>query len=248
MKRVIYLCLLFILSVSCFDETKYFEQRNRTPPRIVLEPLGGKAVANGEDSLTITVYFPQNPNPKMVNVVFKTSEGTFYENGKAEFSSSKGYRDDQGTDIFVKANLRTTLYTRENVLVVDMPEFKRTVTHRIRYRESFPASVRVEKSKFAVKTGFSDEIQLTAFLKASPGLPSVGTEVEFIVADSISSKTSNLFRELTRTDEQGRAGVYFTPGNFNGYTGPVSFRAVTKDVNGQNVMASGSFEIQKPQQ
>ena len=246
MKNKISIFLLILVSSSCYDYKEYFDSldQNLLPKVLLLPSVEERVSANGNDSLEIRVIFPLGSSRDLVKVNFSTTEGVFLENLKAEFSSTELRRKDD--EFFVRAILKSTTNKGPHYLTVEVPEILKTI-RPINYAQSYPASISIGKNKFAVQRTFADEIQLTAKLLAAKGLPTSGTAVEFIVADSLSSNSSNHFRLLSKTDKSGIASVFFSPGDFNGFIGELSYKAITLDENGNALEADGFFQVIEPE-
>lgn len=248
MRKLTIILLIFLPLYSCYDYEEYFEKVDpKFRPAIVVSPLKG-VLANGVDSLKIKVFFPLAPNEEYVKVNFTTKEGVFFENNKAEYTSSELYRDGpNSTNAYIFATLKTTTKKGRHFISIEVPEVTKRILF-IDFLASYPSKIATNKDKFAVSRTFEDEIQLIANLSALEGLPSEGTSVEFVVADSLSSTNSRLFRSLTKTDQSGQASVFFTPGLFGGYTGPVSYRAIATNETGDIISANGTFNVVEPEE
>ena len=243
-KLTLLLGSIFLFSSCIYDYEDYVEKRDESYfPKIELLPLTG-ALANGKDSLRVRVIFNGNPNREFAKVNFSVTEGVFYENNKAEFTSSRINIKDG--EFFISASIKTTTNKGMHFLKVEIPEvYSRLID--IHYLPSFPISIQTTKSKPGVKRTFNDEIQLIAQLKAQEGFPHQGTVVEFIVADSLSSNSSHYFRALTTTDGEGQASVFFSPGEFQEYTGPLHYTALAENEKGEIISASGVFQVVEPE-
>lgn len=243
MKNLIKLFLVSLIFCSCYDYQDYFEKRDPSLRNTVEFSTG--ALANGMDSVLIKVYFPPGPNPELVKVNFTTREGVFIENSKSEFSSSILRWDDSNMNPYISATIKSTTKKGSFPITIEVPDVFRTI-RPVTFLTSYPNAIKTNKNKFAVSRSFKDEIQLIANLSALRGLPSEGTPVEFVVADSISSNNSSLFRSLTKTDRNGQASVYFSPGLFAGYSGPVTYRVIARNELDEIITTNGIFNIVEP--
>lgn len=240
----IYLFIVFSLC-SCYDiENQVNKLDPNLRPKVLLEPASG-VPANGADTIRVKIIFPSNPNPDFTKVNFTTTEGVFLDNNKAEYSSTKLFRDNTGT-FYIYALVKSTTNKGTHRVTAEIPEVS-TLSIPIEFLPSYPNAITTEKNKFAVARTYTDEIQLFANLSSKKGLPHKGTAVEFIVADSLSSNSSRLFRAVTKTDANGQASAFFTPGLFGGYKGPVAYKVITRDETGKAIEAKGTFDIVEPE-
>ena len=240
MKNVITIIILSVVCFSCYDFASRLEDLNRElSPQIDIDPRRG-VPANGMDTVTITVSFPIEADRDLVRANFKAASGIFIESGTAEFEGTRPVRE--GDIVTITARLRSSTQAGIHNLDIEVPNVSRRITS-IEFLTSAPATISASKNKFAVEQGFRDEIQLTAAMRASQGLPNQGTAVTFIVADTISSANSSLFRSLSGSNTSGVASVLFTPGDFGGYTGPVDYRVIATGEDGNELSATGTFEV-----
>lgn len=245
MKKLSLILGICCILQSCYDYKKDMEQLDMNLlPKIEITPSNG-ALANGIDTIQFKVFFPKNSDRSLVKVNFITKEGSFYENDKKEYSSSELFSE--GGNRFIVANLKTTTKQGKHNITIEVPNVYKRFTSIV-FLPSYPSIISTSTNKFAVASTFKDEIQLFAKLSASKGLPSEENAVKFIVADSITSDNSRNFRALTRTDANGQASVFFTPGSLKGYTGLVPYKVITTNESGNQITASGSFEVVEPEQ
>lgn len=244
MRNLITISTLIFLS-SCYDYDDFNSIRERELlPSVDFIP-SQIVNANGSDTILVKVIFPLESNRDLVTVNFMTDEGVFIESGTKAYSSSEVFLENNKLNI--SARLRASTKAGEYSITIEVPNVFKSV-RQFRLMEVLPNSIRVDKNKFSVGRGYSDEIQLIASLGSERGKPSQGTTVEFVVNDSLSSNTSNLFRGLTTTDANGTAIVFFTPGNEfgNSFTGEVSFKASSSGPNGNIESKEEVFQIVDP--
>lgn len=234
---------LFALTLfACYDVNVPSAKKRETIRHLrpVFEPADS-IPASGIDTMVVKVPFPHFPMMDSLTIKFLSSEGVFIENNKNEFSTSE-LRNENGT-YFVRARLRSSTNVGKYQMTVELPNERVKITVPFSFSQSYADAITTDKNKFSVESTETDEIQLTASLRSGKGYPHTGTEVEFIVADTISSKTSKWFRALTKTNATGQASVYFSPGGLVGYTGEVKYKVVTKGKNNPKLEIGGVFDI-----
>ncbi len=246
MKKIKILILILPL-VACYDTRDRLDEFDTDLlPQIEFDPAPF-VNANGSDTMTIKMVFPIASDFDKIKGTFTTSVGTFIENGEKTFTTSRRTVEDiDGLKFILTARLLSTTTAGSFEVLFEAPEITWFREQNILFQRAFPTGISTSASKFAVARGFTDEIQLSASLKSGNGKASKGTAVEFIVADSLSSNSSTRFRALTTSNASGISSVFFTPGTFGGYSGPVTFEAVTMDEDGNELRATGTFEVVDP--
>lgn len=245
MKKLLVITFVVIVGLySCYDVDKFIEKRKvQQPPRVNFDPSIG-VLANGVDTLNLQVIFPIAPVMDCTLVNFTVTEGVFFENKKQTYTTSDVYRN-ANQQYMMYAKVKSSTLSGTHYATFEMPKFFK-VTLPMEFRRALPKTISTDKNKFAVKATLTDEIQLVANLKSERGLPSNGTVVRFVIADSIKSddpKFSKYFRGLTTTDSNGIASVFFTPGSFNGKSGLVEYYVSSFGADRQEVKAMGRFNV-----
>lgn len=251
--------LLILLTSICLSSCKIYDIKeqldNRDPngrPIIQFTPKEG-IPANGISEMEIKVLFPVAPSPDFAKVSFTTNEGVFIENNKSEFTSSI-LRLDRATDkLYIRATLKSTTSKGEHKIKIEIPEvvIKDTV---VTFLPAYPVAVTTDKNKFAVAKTSKDEIQLFANLTSDRGVPHKGTEVIFkVIVNSVIYSTDNpqtkhLFRALTKTDSNGQAFVFFTPGDNIVDLGQARYEVTALKADGALLSpAIGTFNVVVPE-
>lgn len=246
MKKLLIVLLCFPLG-ACYDTFDRLDQFNTDLlPKVRFEP-SASARANGVDTVTLKLLFPLASDRDKIKAMFTTNVSSFVENGEKKYTASRVTVEDiDGLHYVLTARMVSTTSPGEFELLFEATEINWWTTRDLTLEQAYPTSISASASKFSVTLGFADEIQLTANLSSGAGMASKGTEVEYIVADSLSSKNSSRFRAVTKTNESGVSSVFFTPGTFGGYTGSVSFEAVTMDEDGNELRTTGTFQVIDP--
>lgn len=96
---------------------------------------------------------------------------------------------------------------------------------------AFPTGIQLELGAFAVGASIAREVPVVALLQRGVGTASAGAVVRFSAVDSTGSPfASGAFRQVTRSDADGKASAVFTPGNTS-YRGEVYISA---EVDGES--------------
>ena len=237
--RAVYSILLTLCIFSCYDDGDFFDKRDpKKDPYIEFIPSEG-APANGTDTLRVNLKFPVDPLFDSVSAKFTVNDGVFYETNKPEYTSAQWYRDNDGK-LTISCLIKTTTVRNRNLLTVEVSNLP-SLTSWFWFLNAYPIDVIVDKSKFSVKEGATDEIQLFATVLSNKGVASRGTKVEFKVGDQ-SSESSKWFRGLTKTDEKGIASVYFSPGGLS-KLGETEFQVIVKNAAGKDIIKQGVFYV-----
>ncbi|MEP1032359.1 hypothetical protein [Ekhidna sp.] len=246
MKKLLIILLCLPLG-ACYDTFDRLDQFNTDLlPKVRFEP-SASVRANGVDTVTLKLLFPLASDRDKIKAMFTTKVSSFVENGEMKYTASRVTVEDiDGLHYVLTARMVSTTSPGEFELLFEATEINWWASSNLTFRRAHPASISTSASKFSVAIGFTDEIQLSANLKSGSGIASKGTEVEYIVADSLSSASSNRFRALTKSNASGVSSVFFTPGTFGGYTGPVSYEVVTIDEDGAELRTSGTFQVIDP--
>lgn len=247
MKSNLLIILIGLLNWSCYDVAKQLEKIDRSKYPYFMVPKDSIR-ANGVDTIQIRVVFPVPLDSNSARVNFTTSEGVFVANNKTDYSTSQIYVDRQTNTRYVYANLRAS--NRQGVYRVNI-EIPKVIMGYVwvKFGPSYPTTIATDKDKFSVTKNYKDEIQLIANLTSSPGVPHSNTPVSFLVLanstkySSDDPQNSGNFRDKRGTDSNGRASVYFSPGDLGNFTGPVSYTASVRDASNLQKTAIGTFQI-----
>lgn len=230
MRYIFLICLCNLILIGCDDEI--FKKDLLAEDFISFTPNRDSLLANSLDTLLISIDLGDEVKDLTGNSFeLSTTEGKFISNGESKLiTNGPAVTRLNGIDInpTIFVRLLTTNKPGSHFLKIKREEvFERQF--RMNFQRVYPNSISVSKSKASVQNDFSDQIQLIATLKVPRGIPSQGTSVRFVVADSLSSDNSSYFFNSTKSDANGKATVNFTAGAFAGFEGKVKFEAIVED-------------------
>lgn len=243
MKFFAVVMLIIGLLLGCdivYDEEPFLRNLSGLNLEIEVTP-DSILTADGRDFANLTVYFPERSEPSLVKAKFTTSSGIFAQNGLSVFVDSSSSVNESTFQRELNVQLISSTEVGSHLVTIEIAHNNQRTNKIFSFVRAYPTTIDTKTSKTAVKNDFIDSIELIAQMTSSRGIPSQGSKVEYIVADSISSNESVLFKELTSSDSTGKSTVIFTPGTLNGFIGEVNYRAVTLGADGKELEAYGRF-------
>jgi hypothetical protein len=238
--RIFLTLALPVLFVGCgalYDDDNYLlghELPLDSVIRLEVLPADRQIPADGASSLTFHAIIPPNADEALRTVAFSTSSGTF-DNGEPTVNVRVSLAG------VAMARLRGPVRVDSARVTATVNRFVRdTVVHFVR---ALPETLTLDAGVFALGASYSSTTTLTAALHRSVGTPTAGASVSFSASDSTGSAIGS-FRQVSVSNEAGRATAIFTPGA-TPYRGPIFVRAVTQGIGG-DVSAVATVVVVNP--
>ncbi|GAB3555289.1 hypothetical protein [Spirosoma fluminis] len=169
--------------------------------------------ADGYQTLTIEAELMKDTKESKRDVTFTTSAGTFVEEGKTTVmvKAVPVFKDNE-IKLIASASLKSSTKPETAVIKAKAGELTAQKSLTVTFKSAPPTSVSLSASAFTIKASFGGEITLTAKLTRTLGIPTVGTNVEFIVTKPGSSTSipSVVYRSKNQSsDDTGTTSATF---------------------------------------
>jgi hypothetical protein len=181
------------------------------------EPFSSPSITPALDSLTPALLTAEADDVSVVLLTASLTHPTKQGPTAVVFTTTLGIFAATGTTS-VPASVDTTGHAFAYLRAPRIPGVTRVsasygtmvLSDTILFTRADPDTILVEASSFAVDSGPSHELLVSAVLRRSVGLPSPGIEVQFFAAPNTGSPT---FGIPSLSDATGRASARFSPGN-----------------------------------
>ncbi|MCG8697270.1 MAG: hypothetical protein MI922_04395 [Bacteroidales bacterium] len=198
--------------------------------------------ANNVDTLPLEIAFPPGAKSDLVKAELSVTDGKFLPDNEKSVSLSQKFKKPNNDSTYLRAFLVTSNSEGFHQLTIDIPDvYKRT--YAIMYNKSLPSRVSVSRNKIAVKNDKIDVVELSAKLSSNPGLAHKGTNISFVVADSLHSDNEQYFTNYQSVNSSGVATIHFSPGYLNGYLGLLPVVAYTFNENKELISDTTHIEL-----
>jgi hypothetical protein len=189
-------------------------------PRAPAVQLPDTGTADGASLTVVTVLSDPLTPAERRSISLTTTAGVFTSSGTA---AATLLPDSDGSAVaLLRAPIDST------IALVTATVNGVTGSRRITFRRAQPERVDVLPEQFALKAGVTNELNVTAVLSRTVGMPSPGVLVTFSASDT-SAKRAPLGRFIAATvltDASGVATTRFTTAD-SSWRGPVILRATT---------------------
>jgi hypothetical protein len=222
------LAALFLTAASCRDITDAPKAGQAGPGLLAVTPQSKEAPADAVTLVRIEATIDTSLKGDARRVKFATSAGLFGDKPDTEVRA-----DESGLAVtFLRAPLEAG--TAQVTASAGLTTLRSDVT----FTTAFPERVDVDPSAFAVEAAPGKEITITATLRRTTGVPTLGRQVTF---------TSSVGR-FSNAGPSNAAGVVvtrYTPGDTD-YRGPVTITALTVGPSGSIISGSTTINIVAP--
>lgn len=191
-------------------------------------------LADGFSTIRIKATIPKEADPDKKDIQLETTAGTWKENGKKKITVTVNAEGEAA------AYLQSTLIPEENVRIQGKIAYIIQEIN-VTFQRAYSEYLEVDPGTLALKATFDVNTTVTAYLKRSTGLPSMGTPVTFSAVDDTRNPIG-MFRSIKSSDANGAATAVFTVGNTS-YRGSVTITASTGKQDGGIVVGNASIII-----
>jgi len=187
-------------------------------------PADGRSVAG------VAAVLPDNTKPADAMVTFQTTLGSFGPGGEAQVAIPA---------VASRAAAQLRAPTSPGTAYVRVTHGTTVRLDSVTFVRAPADELLVEPQRFAIQATLASEMVVNVQLRRTPGVPSLGTEVEFAAHDSTGARIGR-FGVASLSDAEGRVQVRFTPGATN-YRGPIRIVAATP---GRTSFVTGSAVVE----
>lgn len=232
------LCLFSLGLLLACDTSKVIAPGTASQGLLAFAASSHLVAADGASLTQLIAVVPSGGGTIGRSVIFSTTAGTLVGASAPTVTVTESASSSDSATVLLQA-------PRDSLFALVRASAGSTVLQdTIRFTRALPMWIDLDPQQFAVKPDPTIVINITAYLRRTPGLVSPGTRVRFGLSGPAGADLGTLGAP-SMTDAQGAAVVRYAPGNTT-YRGPVLITADADGANGTSVRGQTTVQIIPP--
>jgi hypothetical protein len=225
------IALLFLL--SCYKASEYdLVNYSDLIKEMTISP--DKIPADGISFGDIKVVIPQGTDIKSVK--FQSTAGTFVPQG----SQVDAYLGEASIKL-----IAGTIIDENVIIQAEIAGIRKAI--KAAFTRAYPETIQTEASVFTIKTGWANELNVSAKLKRSKGTATPGAKTAFRAVTKAGAPIGAFRNEMNESDANGQTSAVFSPGvPADGYTGEIYLIGSTLLEDGSIIADTASVNLTAP--
>ncbi|GEM_PF-6101818 len=236
-KKIVHIVLISIfLTTGCYKESDYYYSANDIFKKLSMEISADSILADGNSKITIRYKFPIESDTALTSLYLKTTNGTFFESGKAILKTNFSKLDSTKSFRCVEVNLISSTKASISIITTRLQNYERKDT--VRFYIAYPNKISLLINPFYVKNDTISEVQITSSLSSDNGIASEGRTVILNYSPDIG--IINLKNSYSNGSGKANFTYVFTETT---YIGDIIFIAKTINDNGDTISISSKLKV-----
>ena len=221
---------------GCYDENKYYYSGHDFFNQLSRDNSPDSVSADGNSYITFTYKLPVEVDTSLTELNLKTTNGTFFETGKASIKTNFSNLDTTGDSLYAEVTLVSSTKASLSIVTTSLQGY--SVKDTVKFYKAFPSDITLSIIPFYIKNDLISEVLITCTLSSDDGIASEKNPIFLDFSPSIGI----LDTKISYSDSIGKARFNYVFNDLT-YVGNIEFTAKTFNEDDVTILESAKLII-----